>query len=1319
MTDPETGDPSGSSPLRGGFNEDPLAEILSRYIDRINSGEAIDERIVREENPEAADTILLEIETFRRMASSQGTEERAVRLGDYRIGRKLGRGGMGVVYEAWQGSMDRRVALKVLPAGVAADSRAVARFIREAQAAGRLHHPAIVPVYGIGVEAETPFYAMEFIEGETLAQVLARRRNQGREPGPPKGPLDTPSVDAPYCFKVAAAFVDVAEGLQHAHQKGVVHRDLKPSNLILDAQGHLRVLDFGLARLEGQDSLTASGDFLGTLQYMSPEQALSRRITIDRRTDIYSLGATLYEVIALRPPFSGRDHQETLSRIIQDDPEPPRRRNALIPRDLETIVLKCLQKSPEDRYRTAEALAQDLRRFSRGDPVEARPYSRWETGARKAWRNRRKILIAAIIAILVVASSVLGLLNYSHRRARDLALYEEVVVRSMLRIEMSALPGAVSARLETNALLPGGIFDMSDFEGVTEDLDLSLEELEAQKRAFPRRPEAYCQRAKVLLAIERTGEAILELERGLRIDPDFLPAQAALEDLGKSLPPRAAGMHPADWREPWARAKESLRRSESAQAVDSLTRLLDGLVLRDAYCGAEIEARLHRAEARLKLKDILAVADLEVVRSRWPSAPEPVLLQGLALHTLGHPEDAEAMFQIVSETFPRKANTILWVAGIYIALSDHDRAERWIECVEGKAVRERLRSLRLRAIGEHSGAIDAARRAVDLEPGNPRNHQILSQLFDLRNTEQQAAVLETAVALFPGNLDLKGDLCQVRFRQGRYEDGCELAREVLRVNPRMAGARDMLGCCLFRLGRVDEALLELEEAARDPRHFPHDLGWANFNLGRLYAAKKAYGAASEMDPRNAWALRLLGMIEARQGHDEEALGFLTRSLEGYPRNGVSHYNLAVFQEERGELQEALRNLAESLRLAVRGMSHWRLLNILRSTETEDLDLSVLDGLASDLERFVARSGSALEKQLLARILLLRGRDSADGLRAMDLARHAFEEARPLYPEVLATLADARFALGEEAAAIRSLEEALLLPHATNGMARQLERWRRELSGAARPDGRGPEARVILAGAARWSGRFGEALAVSLDGLSEFPGEARFLGELALLWGLDPAPVEEGLNRISGSGTQGSGEAGAMASDALAVLRQLAKHQGIRIDCGGDGSIDREGGAWSADAFYHGGWERLVFETDSLTVGDAYEDVGKSAGPRMRSHDFHGPIAGTGDPDLHRSERWFHPSEDRPGYRIPLPPGRYLVRLHFAETWYRAEGLRKFAVLTEGKGVAGGAIEPFLHGFAVAFVEEVETEVDDGLLDVEFRSERGYPTVAAIEVLRKD
>jgi hypothetical protein len=337
--------------------QERVEDIVADYVDRMNRGERLTADQVRDAHPELAEELLEHLETFVELTSPSDDNRPLGTLGDYTLRRQVGRGGMGVVYEAWENSMDRRVALKVLPAGVAADSNAFLRFMREAKTAGQLSHPNVVPVYAMGVKEQTPYFAMEFVEGETLAQVLAKIKDAKLDE---KTAFGATREELAFYSNLAHAFADVADGLQHAHSKGIIHRDIKPSNLILDQNGRLRILDFGLACLEGQESLTISGDVVGTPLYMSPEQAKRKKIPIDHRTDVYSLGATLYEMLTLQPPFRGKDHNDTLSQIIERDAVEPRKLNPRVPKDLETIVLKGLRKDATDRYGTAEAMGQDL-----------------------------------------------------------------------------------------------------------------------------------------------------------------------------------------------------------------------------------------------------------------------------------------------------------------------------------------------------------------------------------------------------------------------------------------------------------------------------------------------------------------------------------------------------------------------------------------------------------------------------------------------------------------------------------------------------------------------------------------------------------------------------------------------------------------------------------------------------------------------------------------------------------------------------------------------------------------------------------------------
>ena len=323
-------------------------------------------------------------------------------LGDFRLIREVGRGGMGIVYEAEQISLGRRVALKLLPFASTMDPRQLQRFKNEAKAAASLKHDHIVSVYAIGCERGVHYYAMEFIEGRTLAEFIAQQcgvspvaSSAGADCSAPTAPVAAQATsatprDAAYFRRAARWGIQAAEALDCAHSLGVVHRDVKPANLLVDVAGRLWVTDFGLAQIHSDARLTMTGDLVGTLRYMSPEQALARHLVIDHRTDVYSLGATLYEVLTLEPAFAGTDRQELLQRIAFKEPTPPTRVHRAIPAELETIVLKAMEKKPSQRYATAQELADDLQRWLDDQPIRARRPSPFQQIRRWARRNRAR-----------------------------------------------------------------------------------------------------------------------------------------------------------------------------------------------------------------------------------------------------------------------------------------------------------------------------------------------------------------------------------------------------------------------------------------------------------------------------------------------------------------------------------------------------------------------------------------------------------------------------------------------------------------------------------------------------------------------------------------------------------------------------------------------------------------------------------------------------------------------------------------------------------------------------------------------------------------
>jgi WD40 repeat protein/predicted Ser/Thr protein kinase len=331
-------------------------------------------------------------------------------FGDYEVHSELGRGGMGVVYRARQVSLNRPIALKMIRAGVLADDADLRRFQNEAEAVAQLDHPHIVPIYEVGTHDDRRYFSMKLISGKSLDKRL-------------KAYLDDPRA-------ATRLVATTAEAVHHAHQRGILHRDLKPANILLDEQDEPHVTDFGLARRVAADSeLTQSGAILGTPSYMAPEQAGGKRGAITAACDVYGLGAVLYALLTGRAPFVGDSVVETLEKVREHTPEPPRTLNPRVPRDLEVICLKCLEKDPRRRYPSAEALADDLRYWLVGKPITARPVAAWERAI--LWARRRPA--AAALAVVALSFVVVVLvLNVLLQRARSVSEGRELAVRRHL-----------------------------------------------------------------------------------------------------------------------------------------------------------------------------------------------------------------------------------------------------------------------------------------------------------------------------------------------------------------------------------------------------------------------------------------------------------------------------------------------------------------------------------------------------------------------------------------------------------------------------------------------------------------------------------------------------------------------------------------------------------------------------------------------------------------------------------------------------------------------------------------------------------------------
>jgi len=499
------------------------------------------------------------------------------RLGKFTILSELGRGSMGVVYEAFQEDLKRKVALKVLPANIALEKKQVERFRREAESAARLRHDNIIPIYEIGHAENTHYFVMELVDGGSMTERCRAHDDTIQE--------------------AARVAHDCASGLAHAHERGVIHRDIKPANVLVAKDGRVVITDFGLARITESMSLTSTDAIVGTPKYMSPEQILRGTEKLDGRSDIYSLGAALYEVVAGRPPIDAPSVQAFIRSVLEDRPPNPRRFNKKIPHDLATIVLRCLEKNPADRYQDGTALAADLKRFLSGERIHAKPKG---IAARTLETVRRHRVIASLSAIAIVAGiSALVLWQSGEDSKRQLA-------GTTQELRFSERIAAIRAMAASNS---------------TADLGRAIDEVEQLAQKMPEHPELiaereglYARRAQQSILDGRFGPALEDLRRaGTRRNPFWF--QMMLIEVGEFDEAKSEAEKPG--------TADDLRKLTLARAQLEQDRDFNGAL--DTLADVERDTAFHhltRAEAHYSLGIQVEQTSAQLAMGRFAGAQD-------------------------------------------------------------------------------------------------------------------------------------------------------------------------------------------------------------------------------------------------------------------------------------------------------------------------------------------------------------------------------------------------------------------------------------------------------------------------------------------------------------------------------------------------------------------------------------------------------------------------------------------------------------------------------------------------------------------------
>jgi serine/threonine protein kinase/Flp pilus assembly protein TadD len=879
------------------------AELVEQYLQRLQAGETVDLTDFAAQYPEHVDALRELLPALQMMADLSGsaTRDRSGSplsnassdpelgvVGDFRILREVGRGGMGVVYEAEQLSLHRRVALKVLPLAGGLDPRQLQRFKTEAQAAALLHHTNIVPIHAVGCERGVHFYAMQFIDGQTLAQLINERRASEKPPTTECGPSEfgsparTPAahsaVPTPSCrtrevFHTAAMLgIQAALALDHAHVHGVIHRDIKPANLLLDASGCLWVTDFGLARLHDDNDLTMTGDLLGTLRYMSPEQAQARRGYLDHRTDIYSLGATLYEFLTLHRAIEGGDRQEILRKIAQEEPAAPRTVNVAIPRELETIVQKAMNKEPESRYATARELADDLERFLRDEPILARRSTLLQRARRWA-RRHRPVMVSAAVALLAALAVLAGSVGWIMRdRAARHAKWTsdiEAALKDGQRFQKEGLwPYAQAAARRAEGLLQDGMAEPALAERVR-SLLRNCAEQEADVRLVAGIEAIRLRQAGVkddgfLLNRSRAEYQEAFGTYGLRSDVTT-PEQAAA--LVRRRPPSVRSILLAAL-DHWS----ILANSENAREAGWLRQLLSAA---DSDPWRQGVRAAREKNDRQEMEELAREVDTAV------QPPEALFVLELGLRELGAREAGLALLRRAQQAFPGD----FWI--------NHDLGTALGGC-QPPQNEEAIRFLTV---------------AVALRPDSA------GLRLDLSKTLGRAERLDDALVACRQAIGLKPDFSMAHLdlgvllaRKGHLDEAVAACRRACELNPDYGHAYYDLGLFLYRMGRVDEALAPFRRAVDlmpDESEAHSKLGRVLADKGQLAEAAAAWRRASRLKPDDGDACYNLGTLLINMGRADKALAPLRRAIGLMPDHAESHCNLGLALQRQGEYTQAL------------------------------------------------------------------------------------------------------------------------------------------------------------------------------------------------------------------------------------------------------------------------------------------------------------------------------------------------------------------------------------------------------------------------------
>jgi len=830
------------------------------------------------------------------------------RLGDFEILRLIGRGGMGAVFLARQVSLDREVALKVISDISGGYKKTLERFKREAKVLAKISHPNIVAIYEVGEQGPYSYFAMEYIRGTSLDKILTSIRNaKPDEKGSDvmrgcleggtsiyddkaKEAASSAEIDKDYIVGISKIIISVADALDYAHKKGVLHRDVKPSNILIEANGTAKLVDFGLARVESQQTITMTGEFFGTPSYVSPEQ-IRRPEAVDCRSDVYSLAATYYEGLTLRAPFEGNTVNETLTSVISKDIVPPKKYCPRLSADFNTVLMHALEKLPEDRYPTAAAFADDIENLLEFKPITAKRPSITQRAYKTLRRSPLKaVAVGAFILIIVLGYFVSS--NYIQKKNKATARKLEAIAEGYY--VSGDYTEALRYYKKAITQYPFNAATYSEIGSCYQQLKQYPQAIEAYKQAIKIEPDYTLAISSlgIIYSLEgRYEEAIKMYQSIIRISPNNAQVHNllgfALEKLG--------------------------RQEEAIEAFKNTIRIDPN--------NASTYTDLSYAYGKLgRYEEAIQVCQQAIKID--PKYALAYNILGSIYSNSGQNAKALEFFKTGIKIKPNDTLLLYNLGLIYSKLGRYAEAveayRRTIEVNPNNALVHNQLGFALEKLGRQEEAAEAYNEAIRIDPNCFEAHYDLGLFYNKsKRYEEAVKVFKQAITIDPNYAPTYVHLGFTYLTLNSYKDAVAAYTKAIQIDPNSAIVYTNLGSAYSKLSRHEEAIEVHKKAIRiDPNNALayNELGIAYQKSGRNTEAVEAFKNAIGIDPNCALAYVSLGFTYNVLGRYEEAIEVHKKAIKIDPNKTLAYNALGVAYGESGRHKEAIQAFLQAIKI---------------------------------------------------------------------------------------------------------------------------------------------------------------------------------------------------------------------------------------------------------------------------------------------------------------------------------------------------------------------------------------------------------------------